>query len=65
MVHSHKKQLTPLYIFISVSFELSLYSLIAGLSLYSLIAGLDNDIQWIELSVIQISLLLPYCLLAV
>ena len=35
--HSQKKQLTPLYIFISASFELSLYSWIDGL---------DDDIQW-------------------
>ena len=39
-IHSQKKQLTPLYIFSSVSFELSLYSWISGL---------DDDIKWSEL----------------
>ena len=38
-MHSQKKQLKPLYIFLSVSFELSLYSWIAGL---------DDDIRTVE-----------------
>ncbi len=43
--HSQKKQLTPLYIFISVSFELSLCSWIAGL---------DDDTQGSELFLLRV-----------
>ncbi len=45
--HSQKKQLTPLYIFISVSFELSLYIWIGGL---------DDDIQVSELFLLRVQL---------
>ncbi len=47
-VRSQEKQLIPLYIFISVSFELSLYSLIAGL---------DDNIQWNELLLLGVKFL--------
>ncbi len=40
LLHSQKKYLTPLYIFISVSFEMSLYSWIADW---------DDDKQWSDL----------------
>ena len=43
--HSQKKQLTPLYIFISASLELSLYSWIACL---------DDDIQLNELFLLRV-----------
>ncbi len=42
---SEKKQLTPLYIFNSVSFELSLHSWIAGL---------DDYIQWSGLFLLRV-----------
>ena len=44
-VHSQKKQLTPLYIFISAILELSLYSWIACL---------DDDIQLSELFLLRV-----------
>ena len=43
--HSQKKQLIQLYIFISKSFELPLYSWIAGL---------HDDIQWSELFLLRV-----------
>ena len=44
-LHSQKQQLTPLYILISMSF---------GLSLYSWIDGLDDDILWSELVLLRV-----------
>ncbi len=44
-IFSQKKQLTPLYIFILVSF---------GLSVYRLIAAWDDDIQWSELFLLRV-----------
>ena len=44
-LHSQKKQLNPLYIFISASIELSLYSWIACLG---------DDIQLIELFLLRV-----------
>ena len=43
--HSQKKQLTQLCIFISVNFELSLYSWNRAL---------DDDIQWSELFLLRV-----------
>ncbi len=48
---SQKKQLTPLYIFISESVELSLYSCIVGL---------DVEIQWSELFLLRV-ICTPQC----
>ena len=44
-IHPQKEQLIPVYIFISASFRLSLYSWIAGL---------DEDEQWSELFVLRV-----------
>ena len=44
-MHPQKQQLTPLYTFISVTFELFLYSWIYGL---------DDDIQWSELGILRV-----------
>ena len=46
-MHFQKIHLIPLYIFISVSFELSSY-------MYSWIAGLDDDMHWSELSLLRV-----------
>ncbi len=43
--HSQKKQFTPLYIFISASYELSLYSWMAGL---------NDNMQWSELFLLTV-----------
>ncbi len=47
--HSQEKQLTPLYIFTSISFELYLYSWIDGL---------DDDIQLRELFLLRVFLII-------